>query len=123
MAEVDFDTEHSFQPLMLKEEDIVVAGDGLHLWIPLLHAQECSLHVPDRYRQDTLQEFLSDLAVNECEHEALATPARNDEVALHVAEAPPFVDRARSFIDHALAFDALLGGSMTPFLFEYLRSV
>ena len=121
MAEIDTDTELLLQPLMLKKENVVVEGDGLHLRISLLHAQERTLHVPDRDRQYSLQEILPHLAVAEGKDDAASALARDDEIALHMAEAPTLVDFARSCIDHALPLDALLRAVVASFLLEYLR--
>lgn len=121
MAEVDFNTKYALQPLVLKEKDVVVESDALHLGVSFLHTQECAFNVSYRYLQDALQQLLAHLAVNQGKHQSLAALARDDEVALEVAEAPAFVDFARSSVDHTLVFDAFFRASASPSLSEHLR--
>ena len=108
MAEIDRHSEYLFQPFVLKEKDVVVEGDGLHLGISLLHTFERSPHVLHRHWQDPFQKILAHLPVSQAEDDALTTLAGDDEVALHVAQPPPFVDFARSFVDRAFALNARL---------------
>lgn len=107
MAEIDFDSEYSFKPFVFQKEDVVVKGDSLHLGIPFFHAHQRTFNIPYRYRQDSLQKVFAHLAVSEREYNAFAASAREDKVALHMSQTPPFVDFAWSFVDHAFAFNTL----------------
>lgn len=123
MAEIDFDTEFLFEPLVFKKEDVVVEGDALHLRIPLLHAQERPLHIPDGHRQYSFKQVLAHLAIAQSEDDASSAFARENEVALHMTQSPPFVDFARSFVDHALALNPFLAGMTLLLLCEHLRTM
>lgn len=118
MTKIDFDIEYSFKSLVLKKEDVVVEGDGLHFWIPFFHAHQRSLHVSHRYGQYAFQEILPHLAVSQCKHDANTALAGDNEVTFHVAQSPPLVDFARSCVDHALADDTVPFDSMSSFSFQ-----
>lgn len=105
---------------MLQEEYVVVEGQGLHLRIPLLHSYERTLHVLYGYRQNAFEQDLAYLAVTQAKHKTFPAPARDNEVAFHVAETPSFVDFAWSCVDHALVLDALLCHSTASATCKYL---
>ena len=104
---------------VLKEQDVVIEGDGLHFWIAVLHAPERPVNRPYGYGQYLLKKVFAHLPVPEAEYHTRTASARYDEISLHVPQPPSFGDFSGSFRDHTLTFNPFPHRSMSAFLFEY----
>ena len=123
VAEVNLHAEFLLEPLVLKKENVVVEGDTLHLWIPLLHPQERSFNVAYRDRENPLQERHAHVPISEPEEHTFTALPRDDEVSLHVPQSLSVVDTLGSFANRSLSLDPRPSPSSSSFLAKDTLSV
>ena len=123
IAEIYRDPIFLLQLFVLKKQNVVIKGSGLHLGIALLHASQRPVNGSYGYGKNLFQKVLSDIPISQREHYTLPAPARYNEVSLHVSQSPSFGDFAWSLGDHAFSLDSLPRRTMSAFFLEYSAPV
>ena len=99
MAEIYPYTEQLRKLFMIGKQDVVIYRKRFQLGKPGFDAQEGNVHVWYCYAHNPLDENSPALAVADNKQNSLSCFARNNEVGFGIADMPPSIDIAWSFVD------------------------
>ena len=99
VAEVYLHLKESLEFLMVPKQYVIVGRNGLEFGESFLNAEECRVHILDRYLKDLFNEGDSLLSIGNREEYSVSILARDNEVGFGITESLSRVDILRSFAD------------------------
>ena len=102
---------------MMDKQQIVIGGHGLPFRVAFLNMQAGAGYRVQAWTQNPFQKRKSEFSVYDHQQDTLARPARNNEIALGVADSPPVLKRYRAFFNEFPVLEPGFAPVSWPFLF------